>query len=595
MIADFEDPSAFVPKGVFDAYDSHVVADVKGDVVPAKLPGKLKQQPIDFQVVELRPNYPGMDPAMPPGFLTTSPNSDMPGLVPDAEPEPPLKQVSKEVNESGFVIDQDNYLRVASAIVTRRPGDNWCNVLDVVTSWLRMHCDDLMGEHIHVEMVPVKGARAERINQRRFFIYGLSSQELKLVWQIATPPASFVITGIEPGSVKGVLVKSRLPTWGAIEFLCSHLGKLLGRRIEVRQVQYSGLKDRWAVTAQVIVIVGVTVSEMKLVTWYPWREGKPSIFVKDVHATATRLSQGAHMRNGFTIFIRFKDKTADEIRASVEPRIRNFRENFADQIPNVYHHQRRGVRRNLDRIGRTMVTGKGWLPPAGVNPFVSSVEAAVHRFLFETARFENDETTALRRQMAPKWQYNFEAMLGFIRDRYKRLNLTVEWNIIRRLVDNDRFNCSCERIMADEELADKFSLWVGAWQSFYWNQALAQEMANRFYPPKVIPLLSFTREATDYYKRTQLGRAGLAEMRMAEPAVRHLFLGPRRDRNGGFGPPMRRSMAKVFDFSHEIVDGGLWLRFSLPGGAYATTLVECLCDPIDNQEAGAEQDADLAS
>lgn len=485
----YEDPRAFVPETVLDSF----ILPNASELPPAlaeKLLGQLKRVPEDFEVVEPVPDYPGRPEGLCRKYLTTGPDSDMPGLQTDVE----------------------------------------------------------------------------------LFITGQS--------------------GVRTPAVAATLVKTRLTTWSAVDWLATHLSKFLERPIRVRDIQVSGLKDRWAVTAQTVVITGVTMADMASVTRYPWFPGRAGFFLKDVRPTDRRLKQGSHQTNGFNITVRIDGKTAGEIEDNIRLRI-ELLASMGWCIPNLFYRQRLGRRQNLHVIGRSLVSGDYQSRP-GMNPFISAVEAATYRFLMEPSSEEQPAATELRKQMEPLWLYNFREMEAILRRDYKKLNLNVEYNIVRRLADDGRYGGSCEAIMADVELADKYSLWVGAWQAYYWNQALAHEMAAGN-PRKVIPLLMDCRESRAYYERTAFGRQALSEMDRAEDSVRKLFLTPRRESDGNGKvrehTPFRRTFARVSGFSWKASDGVLKLSFALPGGSYATNLVGLLVNTNDEDDTEAAPEA----
>lgn len=96
-------------------------------------------------------------------------------------------------------------------------------------------------------------------------------------------PAEVLATPRHADSVvMATLVKERLVTWAAIDWLADLLTKVLGRKVYPEQVRHSGLKDRWAVTTQTILIFGVTVEELNRVNW-PYTPGKTGFFLKDIH------------------------------------------------------------------------------------------------------------------------------------------------------------------------------------------------------------------------------------------------------------------------------------------------------------------------
>jgi tRNA(Glu) U13 pseudouridine synthase TruD len=512
---EYEPPQYFIPRGVLDYIKV-------SSLLPAHLQttwaGSIKRVPEDFEVLEPVPRYPAGTKEMPlylggqGGYLTTGPDSDMPGLRVDFE----------------------------STLMTR--------------------------------LGPV--------------------------------PA-----------VAATLVKCRLNTWAAVGWLAKHLSKALGRTIQEHQIFTSGLKDRWAITAQTVVITGVTMAEMRTVTWWPANPGRAGFFLKDIRPASEKVYQGDHLANAFNIKVRLDGKTAAEIEQYVNPRV-EFLANNGWWIPNAFGRQRLGRRQNLHLIGRTLLTGD-FEAPAGCNPFMSNVEAAFFRFLFETSDNEQSTATETRLAMQPMWQYNFEEMESLLRRVYRKVNLSFEYDVVSRLADTNRYGGSCEMVM--DELRDKVSLWVGAWQAFYWNWHLARELSlSRIQASAgpAIPLLmaSGMSDAKRWYGRTACGQQALRELAATErlalryrelsgrgeatdPAMQaanmvyRLFLVARERKSGveKDRAPWRKAFIRVNGFRYSCEDEVLNLSFALRSGSYATMVAGLICDTSDPDEVEGDE------
>jgi tRNA(Glu) U13 pseudouridine synthase TruD len=458
-------------------------------------------------------------------------------------------------------------------------------------------------------------------------------------------------------AVAATLVKRKLTTWSAVDWLAKHLSRLLGRPVGVHQIHSSGLKDRWAVTAQTIVISGVTMAEMRRIdpSQWPWTDGKAGFFLKDVRPTSTKVYKGDHLSNGFNIKVRMDGKSRAEIDEYMWPRVQ-FLERNGWLIPNAFGRQRLGRRQNLHLMGRTLLVGD-YEAPADVNPFLTASEAAMFRFLFETSGNEKEEATRLREALMPMWQFNFSEMERTLRYEYKKVNLSFEYDIARRLAATDDFGGGCETVMYD--LRDRVSLFVGAWQAFYFNAHLDAELASgRLSPGEHVgyPLPMHTADTRRTYNRNSYGQQCLRELaicnRLAEkgepyldaairaywsgrprdsreqpdpmglslglvrslfennsqvrverpptPAlsaalVKRLFLVP-RDRKTGepkSNAPWRAAFVKVKNFHYSCEDGVLNLSFALRSGAYATTLAGLLVNTDEPEEVTVEAETDI--
>ena len=326
-------------------------------------------------------------------------------------------------------------------------------------------------------------------------------------------------------AVAMTVVKTGENTWRMSDTLAEHIGKQLGRHIPHSQILTSGIKDRWAITAQTVVIVGVSMADMRKVDWSGFTPGRRGFFVKDVRPTDRLLDMGDHLANGFQIRVLVEGKTKEELQEYMEPRafalsMRNY------WILNFFHRQRLGPGQNLQMKGLTLLTGE-WDPVQKCFPFRSAVEAAVHRLLFEVSHRDNDGVRALRNNLETSWQYNFDDLERTLGRQYKRYNLTLEYEVARRLAD-EFFNGCCESVLYD--LRNRLSLCIGAWQAYYWNQALASQLESGYLDPDTwarngdnrsfvqasIPLAMSCEESKRVYRRTAQGQKCLAEMAKTE-------------------------------------------------------------------------------
>lgn len=371
--------------------------------------------------------------------------------------------------------------------------------------------------------------------------------------------------------VVATLVKERLVTWAAIDWLADLLSKALGKKIWPEQIRHSGLKDRWAVTAQTILIFGVSVEELSRIVW-PYTPGKTGFFLKDIHwhdgrsrvhpsADAKRnrvfteveavvvsdralsreavsekvrqqlnkglgrqlrfedvkfkdaaggmkvfiahanasevgaidwpaelgvrlnqarlyksnaLSKGDHRQNRFQLKIVVKG----EDQASVDNYLRAplaKLERLSHCIPNAVNWQRLAARQLGHLHGYTLITGD-YQAPRGVHAFGTASEAALYRFLHEISGRENPAAEQMRREMEPFWLYDFAGMKQKLSRSYRQLNMSVEYKVVERLADIDRYRGDFQEVV--RSMSEEVSMWVAAWQSWWWNHVLVRKLPH---------------------------------------------------------------------------------------------------------------------
>jgi tRNA(Glu) U13 pseudouridine synthase TruD len=372
-------------------------------------------------------------------------------------------------------------------------------------------------------------------------------------------PAAVLETSRHADSVVvATLVKERLVTWAAIDWLADLLTKVLGRKIWPEQIRHSGLKDRWAVTTQTIIIFGVTVEELNRIHW-PHTPGKTGFFLKDIHwhdgrrrvhptaddkrnrvyteTEAVVISERGLKRETIIERVRrqlckglsrdlrledvkFKDgqsgmrvyvshATASDVGAIEWPaelgvRLKDVRLSKSNALSKGDHRQNRFqlkvVVKNqdvstvenylvqplakLERLaarqlghlhGYTLVTGD-YKAPHGVHEFGTAAEAALYRFLTEVSGRENPAAEQMRRDMEPFWLYDFDGMKSKLQRSYRQLNMSVEYKIVERLADTDRYRGDFQEVV--RSCSEEVSMWVAAWQSWWWNRVLVQKLPH---------------------------------------------------------------------------------------------------------------------
>lgn len=321
-------------------------------------------------------------------------------------------------------------------------------------------------------------------------------------------------------------------TWPVQDAVAKGLTAQLGRYINPRDVLTSGLKDRRGRTVQHFMVPGVTIAEALKIDWsrVQWSAQRSGFLVKDVRATDRILKFGSHKSNFFDVRIRVPGKSRAELEAYMLPRVLWLSQHDY-LVPNYFHRQRLGPGQNMQRKGLQLLTGE-YVPQDAAHPFLNNAEVFLHSLMFEPSGRDSRQVRELRRQMAGFWQYNFEEMERILRRAHRKFNLSLEYEVARRLANDARFNGSCEAILYD--LRSRLSLCVGAWQAFYWNWELYTQIKSGRISPRrnaAIALPMSCDDAKFTFRRSSLGRQCLAELgaleEKAAPAEEYLeaFIG----------------------------------------------------------------------
>lgn len=366
------------------------------------------------------------------------------------------------------------------------------------------------------------------------------------------------------------LVKKRLVTPAAIDLLRRMLPS--GARIT-----YAGLKDRWAVTSQRITISGVSYDDV-VRACMPSNDqlNSEGWYIKDPIRVARMLDIGHLVGNNFNIRVSVKGYSAQQLSRYMELSIAEL-ERGDHQFPNAFGRQRLGKRQNLFGVGYDFIH--------------YGAEAGIERFITETSPAENNNATDLRRRLAVEWDEakrsakatgtcvaqqteQLERMRRILTERthgrpaFESLNMTIEHRIIEQLIRHGDYAKVMRSIYKD------FSLWVGAYQGFWFNQVLAGVIEGRVsleeqQGEKRIPLIIDEPRAVKFYRRW----CPEAIPTQIDPTVGKLFLTPRNRHQRG---PRRPVFVPVRDLSYTCEDEAVVMSFQLRSGAYATTFLSTL-------------------
>lgn len=383
-------------------------------------------------------------------------------------------------------------------------------------------------------------------------------------------------------------------------------------------VTYAGMKDGNAFTASRLVIQGVSLDDVVKQCGKKFEHGNGWWSLKDAVPAARTLEHGMLVSNRFTIKVMVPGLNANQILEYVEGKLKNLRELAADLgkdlchecgtepqllIPNAFGGQRDGRRRNLKDIGETIIR-KG-------------VRAGIRRFLCENCGIESQQARQIRADLDFTWGWLEDAeennkevdpkgyfceMMTTLEQKhwqtgkpaYEVLSMTVEYDICKKLASGMSYEAVAERLFK------KFSLWTGAYQSYWFNQVLARVLRKEIVlrGSGSIPLFVCTPESISFYQRylpealplkpgcQPNGKITENDLEI-DPTVKRLFLLPRKSGNGRLSSPWRKALVPVVGLKHHAEDGAWYAQFELRSGAYATVLLECLFDL--QQDAGRFQ------
>ncbi len=170
-------------------------------------------------------------------------------------------------------------------------------------------------------------------------------------------------------------------------------------------------------------------------------------------------------------------------------------------------------------------------------------------------------------------QPSYRGSRSFRRPAYEPANMFIEHKLISKIIETRNIE------KAFLEMRDDVSLWVGAYQAFWFNQVLARvldgqiplsalEVDRRTGEP-VIPLYFAGDEASVKWYERWMPEAIPSKI---DPVVRRHFL---TNQDGSPGP-RRPSHVRVGELKTLARDESIQLTFALRRGAYATTFLSLL-------------------
>lgn len=398
------------------------------------------------------------------------------------------------------------------------------------------------------------------------------------------------------------LVKSKLTTEHAIE----KMRELLGVESDDVKVTYAGMKDRWAVTAQRVVIGGPGITfERVMRACMPdmksLRSPYGGIFIKDPIRVKSHLSTGQLLGNRFSIKVYVDGLPAEKLEHYVRARIGYLSEgtcsDSCDQllIPNAFGRQRLGRRQNLFGVGHDFI--------------VHGAEAGIKRFLSEPGATECFMVKQARQEIGRIWQEaesqakqksasiisqreHLQRILEILERRsgrenlefFQRFNMVWEAKVVRKLLQSPDLETALRQHYKI------FSMWVGAYQGFWFNQILGRILNQSLVIPgdidikeRKIPLYMREQKTLRFYSN-YCPEALPSDL---DPLVSRVFLSTRKKirdaATGGYRTyfnraPRRPLFVQVNDLNARFQDGLVKLDFELRSGSYATTLLEILFD-----------------
>ncbi len=338
------------------------------------------------------------------------------------------------------------------------------------------------------------------------------------------------VYAVKPGdqTIYATLVKCGVSTIEAIDEILKITGAL------PEQIQYAGIKDKDAITAQRISFRNIPLEKIA-----PIRS--PHFFLKDVASGKGAVGKSELKGNRFTILVRTESgfPTSDSFYVFTKHLKMATQQGFY----NFYYLQRFGnPRLNNYLVGLSILKG--------------DYKKAVHDAITLSGSRENAYFKNLRYKLSGcfgDWKM-MESLMSPL-----PLIFGTELKMVRHLL-----NTPDDYIGALNSIRDQVQLWVYAISSFVFNQKISDLIARDFEIPSELPLL-LSREKNDWAPYTD----SLKELDIFPPPFHHLRPFPFLQLRHRTVPAVEQ--ATFHDA--QIIPEGIVLSFTLNKGGYATTLL----------------------
>ncbi len=368
-----------------------------------------------------------------------------------------------------------------------------------------------------------------------------------------------------------------------------NVAKTLG--IEPNRVQFAGIKDAKAVTAQYITLENVAAEEAEKIDFIDLKV-VPVGYVREV------LSLFYLLGNNFTINVRDPGADVSEIKDRIENAMTEL--SAAGGIPNYFGHQRFGTTRPITHIvGKALIEGK--------------FEEATMLFLAKPSSYEHPNSQTARLTLQDTHDFKAAAETFPKQLRFERI-------MLMHLAENPT-----DYVGAFRRLPPKLqALFVQAYQSYLFNRFLSQRLTlglplNRAVEGDFVvaversglPLTAISKVATAENLEVVNAQVAAGKLRVALPIVgqkqklscgvmgeaeaeivqaegmsNHVCWLNELSRVGGKGG-LRTAAAPVRDF--KLLDASpdrVELSFMLLRGCYATVLLREFLKPENPVVAG---------
>ncbi len=309
------------------------------------------------------------------------------------------------------------------------------------------------------------------------------------------------------------------------------LANLLG--INEKDVGYTGIKDRFALTSQLLSIRGITEPE-KLLNIHD-----DNFFLKNLHRGKGILVNGALTGNRFTITVRAEKPISAIQQKEMAEQLREI-ENRG--FWNFFYFQRFGTPRLLSHVLGRLITK-------------TQYEETIRQCCMRTSLYEPPYINAIREEMGKRWG-DWQAIMALI-DPFPAY-FDDERTFMHHLIQHPT-----DFLGALRSLPDQVRLWIYAYACHLFNRKLSELIAQKEIP-LTLPFIT-SHDPNDWRPYREL----LAEDDVQMPSRAYKDFFPMVHIASRRCPTLQNLTVHDAAFKDSLAV----FSFSLPKGSYATTFL----------------------
>lgn len=316
-------------------------------------------------------------------------------------------------------------------------------------------------------------------------------------------------------------------------------------RIDPRTIKFAGIKDKHAITSQIISIKGIAAEKVHDVS-------ASYFFIKNVFSGNREVFLGGLKANQFTILVRtgqdFKEKDFSE-------RIKEVEKNG---FYNFYYLQRFGVPRlNNAYCGLHILNG--------------DYENAVKTAICRPGERESLYFQGMRKEIEKLWG-NWEEIMNVL--DYFPLTFQDERELVGYLIKNQ-----ADFLGALNQIPRVVQLWLTSFAALLFNKVLSSYLQKGENPPPSLPLVLDRDPKVWKMYEELLKEAGLFSQTFALKNLKYfpkVYLNQREIKT--------KERAEILNY--KIIPGGVILKFIFPKNSYINTFLSHLFNLVSGRLPG---------